>query len=146
MSGTATAGPVRPHSRIAAWFFNAYVQIAIGAVLVAAAELLLKYGASSSVRQGASRHVLGLTALISLWTWLGIVLYILSFISWLHVLRLLPLNIAYSLINVVHVLVPLGAWIFLGEMVSGRRWFGIGLILLGIVLIARPLARAEAKL
>jgi drug/metabolite transporter (DMT)-like permease len=90
--------------------------------------------------------VLGLGALRSGWTWLGIVLYVLATVSWLHVLRLLPLAIAYGLINVVHVLVPLGAWLLLHEAVSPRRWLGIALILAGLVALSRPAARAEEEL
>ena len=89
---------------------------------------------------------LGVTALASPWTWAGIACHILSFASWLHVLRFVPLNVAFSLISVVHVLVPLGAWLFLGEPISLTRWLGIGLVLAGIALVARPAARAEAEL
>ena len=87
----------------------------------------------------------GVTALGSAWTWIGIACHVLSFASWLHVLRHLPLNVAFSLISVVHVLVPLGAWIFLGEEIPSRRWIGIGLVLAGITLVARPAARAEEE-
>jgi drug/metabolite transporter (DMT)-like permease len=123
-------------------FFNPYVQIVIGAVLVTASELLLKKGATAA----AGSSWLGVDALASFWTWGGIVTYILSFASWLYVLRYLPLGLAFGLINVVHVLVPIASWAFLHEAVSGRRWAGITLVLLGIVLIAGNVARAEEKL
>ena len=48
------------------WFLNPYVQIGIGALLVTASELLLKRGATTGM-------------LTSLWTWGGIVMYVLSF-------------------------------------------------------------------
>jgi drug/metabolite transporter (DMT)-like permease len=128
-------------------FRNPYVQLAIGAVLVTASELLLKKGASSTVSDvNGVTTVLGLGALRSVWTWLGIVLYVLSFFSWLYVLRLMPLAIAFALINVVHVLVPIGARIFLNEAISTQRWAGIALIIIGIALLARPAARAEVAL
>ena len=133
----------RPGS-LAGWFLNPYVQIGVGAVLVAASELMLKKGASATAHGGNAW--LGIAALASWWTWGGIVCYIASFLSWLHVLRFVPLSIAFPLINVVHVLVPLGALVFLHEPVSLRRWGGIGLILLGIFAIVRPSATAEAKL
>jgi len=34
----------------------------------------------------------------------------------------------------------------LGEMISGRRWCGIAVVLAGLVLVAKPLARIEEKL
>ena len=141
-SGTSAVG--RQSARF--WFAHPVVQLAIAALLVAASELLLKQGAGSVAAGPGVVGLFGIHALGSRWTWGGIILYGLSFLSWLHVLRLMPLSIAFGMINVVHVLVPLGAWAILGEAISGRRWLGIGLILLGISLIARPAARAEAKL
>lgn len=137
--GATARGPLPPGG-----FLNPYVQIAVGAVLVAASELMLKKGASASVGRGGGW--LGIAALGSPWTWGGIVCYVASFLSWLHVLRFVPLSIAFPLINIVHVLVPLGALVFLHEPVSLRRWLGIALILVGILVIMRPAASAEAKL
>ena len=111
---------------------NPYFQIAVGALLITASELLLKHGAMHG-------------ALLSGWTWLGILTYILSFGSWLYVLRHLPLSIAYGLITIVQVLVPLGAWFFLGESISLHRWIGIACVLLGAVIVAQSAARIEER-
>ncbi len=99
-----------------------YFGIALGALLVTTAELLLKQGATHG-------------ALASGWTWLGIVSYVLSLGCWLYVLRYLPLSVAYALISIVQVLVPLGAWFFLGETVSMRRLVGIAFVLFGTLLV-----------
>jgi drug/metabolite transporter (DMT)-like permease len=104
---------------------SAYTAIAVGALLITASELLLKQGAMTG-------------GLASGWTWCGIVTYILSFLCWLYVLRRLPLSVAYALISVVQVLVPLGAWIFLGETISAHRWIGIGFVLCGTLLVPHP--------
>jgi multidrug transporter EmrE-like cation transporter len=127
-----------------AWALHPYAQLAVGSVLVTASELLMKKGAVTT----PAGHVgwFGVAALASGWTWAGIVTYVLSFASWIYVLRFVPLGIAYALINVVHVLIPLGAWALLGEAVSGRRWAGIGLVVAGLLLILRPVVRAEEKL
>jgi multidrug transporter EmrE-like cation transporter len=132
--------------RSLAWFLNPYVQIAIGSVLVAVSELALKRGAADAAARQLLGGWFGISALGSWWTWLGIVTYLLSFASWLHVLRLMPLGIAYGLISICHVLVPMGSWLFLGEVISGRRWAGVGLIIVGIALVAKPAAGAEEKL
>jgi len=76
-------------------------------------------------------------ALASGWTWLGIITYIGSFVCWLYVLRHLPLSVAYPLINIVQVLVPLAAWWVLGESISAQRWIGIACVLCGTVIVAR---------
>jgi drug/metabolite transporter (DMT)-like permease len=43
-------------------------------------------------------------------------------------------------------LIPIGAAIFLHEVVPIRRWGGITLVVLGLLLILKPLVRAEEKL
>ncbi len=128
------------------WFLNPYFQIGVGSVLVTASEILMKAGARQTPPSASVGGWLGIAALASGWTWLGIICYILSFVSWLHVLRYVPLGLAYALINVVHVLIPLGSWAFLHEMISPWRWFGVGLVLSGLLLIVGPVVRAEAKL
>jgi drug/metabolite transporter (DMT)-like permease len=138
-AAAAIAVAPRPKSGI---FFNPYVQIAVGALLVTVSELMLKRGATAA----AGSSWTGINALGSAWTWGGILTYILSFASWLYVLRHVPLAIAFALINAVHVLVPLGSWAWLGEHVSPSRWAGIILVLIGIIVIARDAARAEERL
>ena len=126
-------------------FLNPYVQLGIGAVLVTASELLLKKGATAVPTAGWLAAI-GVAALASWWTWAGIVTYLLSFASWLHVLRFVPLGIAFAVINVVHVLVPLGSLVFLHENVSTKRWLGIALVLTGLLLMLQQVAKAEEKL
>jgi predicted N-acyltransferase/multidrug transporter EmrE-like cation transporter len=123
-------------------FWNPYVQILIGALLVTASELMLKKGATMA----GGTSWMGIDALKSVWTWGGIVTYVLSFASWLYVLRYLPLGIAFTLINVVHVLVPLASWGLRHAAVTGRRWAGIVLVLVGIVVMAGNVAKVEEKL
>jgi multidrug transporter EmrE-like cation transporter len=125
---------------------NPYLQLMAGQVMITAAEVLLKKGAAGSVGGAAEPEVLGITALTSGTTWLGIVFYTLSFLIWLHVLRLLPLTRAYALASVVHVLVPTAAWLFLNETISLTRAAGIALALCGVVLVAAPAAKAEEEL
>ena len=124
-------------------FGNPYLQLAVSAVLIAAAELFLKHGAVLAPEGGGWSVWLPLSSLA---TWIGIALYVASFLSWLHVLRLMPLNQAFALINVVHILVPLGSAFFLGETVSAMRWLGITLVLIGTVMVAAPAAVAEEML
>lgn len=128
------------------WFFYPWVQIVIGAVLVTASELLLRIGAQSSASATGAAHWLGIAALASGWTWLGIISYVLSFLSWIHVLRFIPLSIAFPVINIVHVLIPIGSWLFLHEAISLRRWMGIALVFCGILLLVQPFAKAEERL
>jgi undecaprenyl phosphate-alpha-L-ara4N flippase subunit ArnF len=131
-------------ARPSAWFFNPYVQLAAGAALVAAADVMVKLGATD-VAAGSS-SILGFGALASSRTWIGIILYVLSFVSWLYVLRLLPLSEAFALMSITHVLVPAASWLFLGEAISVHRMIGIGCVLGGTVLMANAAAVAEERL
>jgi undecaprenyl phosphate-alpha-L-ara4N flippase subunit ArnF len=127
------------------WFFNPYVQLGFDALLVTAGELLLKKGATSGAPLPASIAWLGFGALASGWTWLGILAYLLSIACWLYVLRHIPVSVAFGLLSITQVWVPLGAWVFLGEAISTRRWIGIASVLCGTVLIARvAIAKGEA--
>jgi undecaprenyl phosphate-alpha-L-ara4N flippase subunit ArnE len=74
------------------------------------------------------------------------VFVILSFASWLYVIRHIPLTVAFPLSNVVHILVPLSSWVFLGEAIPTRRWAGIVLVLIGLAIVAKPVAKLEERL
>ncbi|MGD9690054.1 MAG: hypothetical protein AB7V47_09960 [Phycisphaerales bacterium] len=108
-------------------------------------ELLLKHGAGQSSAAGAPDWT-GVGALASWWVWGGIACYIASFVSWLHVLRFVPLVLAFNVMNLVHVSIPIGAALVLGESLPAMRIGGTALIVLGVGLLAPALARLEEKL
>jgi drug/metabolite transporter (DMT)-like permease len=126
-------------------FLNPWFQVGFSTCAVAAAELFLKRGAMETRPFSQTWNWTGLAALASPLVWLGIVLVAVSFVSWLYVLRFLPLSVAFPLSQFVHVLVPIGSWIFLGELISSRRWAGIALVVIGIFSVAKPVARIEEK-
>lgn len=124
---------------------NPWVLLIFEVLFVTASETLLKVGASH-MEHLAGWEWTGVLGLGSIWIWCAIVLVILSFLCWIYVLKYIPLSIAFPLSNVVHVLVPLSCWIFLGEYISIRRWCGIGIVILGLAVVAQPVARIEEKL
>jgi drug/metabolite transporter (DMT)-like permease len=138
--------PQQTCAPLLAWFLNPYFQIFIGAVCTTVAELLLKRGANASHAFAGWAGVIGVTPMASAWTWAGIIVYVASLVSWLYVLRFVPISIAFPLINAVHVFIPIGSLIFLHERVSLGRWVGIGIVLCGILIFIKPLTRAEEKL
>jgi multidrug transporter EmrE-like cation transporter len=127
------------------WWSNPWFVLALEAIFVTASEVLLKVGASET-KQVAGWEWTGLMPLASIWTWVAIVFLVLSFVCWIYVLRRIPLSIAFPLSNVVHVLVPLSCWIFLGEHIPATRWYGIAVVILGLALVAKPVAKIEEKL
>lgn len=143
---SATSDSSSAAERFLKFFGNPWLQIALNAIVVTASELFLKLGARATAHLNGSFAWTGITGLASRWTWLGIVFVILSLVSWLYVLRRVPLSVAFPLSNVVHVLVPVTSWIFLNELISPRRWLGIALVLIGLIIVAKPFARIEEKL
>ena len=55
------------------------------------------------------------------------------------------LNIAFNLVNIEHVFVPLASYLFLGEMISSMRAVGIAIVLLGVWVIAEAYCRIEER-
>jgi undecaprenyl phosphate-alpha-L-ara4N flippase subunit ArnF len=127
-------------------FGNPWLQLAVSVVCVFASELLLKRGATEIAAPDDAFSWTGINGLASPLVWWAIVLIIASFISWLYVLRYIPLSLAYPLSRVVDILVPLGCWFFLGELISPLRWSGIGLVIVGLALVAQPVAKMEERL
>src|SRR5213593_2018122 len=103
-------------------FGNPWLQLALSVVFVLASELLLKRGASDVADPEAALSWTGVNGLVSPLIWWAILLIIASFLSWAYVLKYIPLSIAFPLSRVVDVLVPLGCWIFLGEIITPWRW------------------------
>jgi drug/metabolite transporter (DMT)-like permease len=125
---------------------NPWLQLGVSVVCVFVSELLLKRGASEVATPDSAFSWTGMNGLSSPLVWWAILLIIASFVTWLYVLRCIPLNVAYPLSRVVDILVPLGCWIFLGERISALRWSGIALVVVGLALVAKPIARMEERL
>lgn len=127
-------------------FANPWFQLALSVVFVTIYELLLKRGAMETAHLSDRWAWTGISGLASPYVWVGILFVILSFITWLHVLRYIPLSLAFPISQVVHAFVPLGSWLVLGESITNLRWCGIALVSLGLAIVAKPVARLEERL
>jgi drug/metabolite transporter (DMT)-like permease len=127
-------------------FANPWVQLGLSIACVTIYELLLKRGATETANLSPRWSWTGLPGLASIYVWIAIVFVILSLITWLYVLRYIPLSVAFPISQAVHVLVPLGSWLVLGENIIGLRWVGIALVSLGLAVVAKPVARLEEEL
>ncbi len=128
------------------FLLHPFTQIGLCILAGTAAEVLLKKGATSTANLPSPMPWLGLTGLSSGWTWLSIVFTLLSFFSWMYAIRALPLAVAFPLTNAVQVFVPLSCWWFLGEAISPLRWCGIVLVVAGLMVVAKPYAKLDARL
>ena len=125
---------------------NPWLHLALSVICVAIYELLLKRGARDTAHVSDTWSWTGLTGLASIYVWIAIVFVIVSLITWLYVLRYIPLSIAFPISQAVHVLVPLGSWLILGENIVTLRWIGIAFVSLGLAVVAKPVARLEEEL
>ena len=113
--------------------------ILTGVLLNAGAQLLLKAGAKSVgplANLGALRNAAWALALhpgiIG-----GLFCYVVSVVVWIVALSRVDVSVAYPLLSIGYVVNALLAmWLF-GEAVSLQRWLGIGVILVGVALVAR---------
>ena len=127
-------------------FANPWLHLGVSIACVATYELLLKRGAVETAHGSEAWSWTGLTGLTSIYVWVAIVFVIISLITWLYVLRYIPLSIAFPISQAVHVLVPLGSWLILGENIVTLRWIGIAFVSLGLAVVAKPVARIEEEL
>jgi drug/metabolite transporter (DMT)-like permease len=126
-------------------FLNPWFQFVLNIIGVVIYELLLKAGASATANPNHWSWI-GITALESPLTWLGIAVIVVDLAIWLYILKFIPLSIAFPLSRTVDVLVPISCWLILREAISPLRWLGIALVIAGLVTIAKPAAQLEERL
>lgn len=84
------------------------------------------------------RDILGFMMKVapSAYLWLGLFSVILIFAIWSTILSKIELSVAVPVCSFSYITVPLVSLILLHEKISALRWFGISIILLGVVLVA----------
>ncbi len=104
-----------------------------------AGQTAIKLGVSQPEAAADSAGILAVIQLIlgSPWVLLGLTLYAVGAVAWIAVLARLDLSLAYPLLALNFVLITLSSKIILGEVVPTMRWFGMFVICVGIVIVAR---------
>jgi drug/metabolite transporter (DMT)-like permease len=120
---------------------STFAFIITGVLLNAAAQLLLKAGTNAL---GGAIHVTagnwfatGIKVFSQLPILAGLACYGLSVIVWIIGLSRTDVTIAYPMLSLGYVVSAAGAWMFLGEVVSVQRLMAIGVIMVGVALLAR---------
>jgi undecaprenyl phosphate-alpha-L-ara4N flippase subunit ArnE len=104
------------------------------AVLLAVGQMLFKL-ASSRLITGQGPIAL-LSSLVSLPLLGGLLLYGVTTLLWVYLLRELPLSRAYPFMALAFALVPILSWFFFREGLDLRYGVGLTLMLLGLYLVA----------
>ena len=103
--------------------------ILVGVFLNAAAQLLLKAGTNAmplGLRLAIEPHILA-----------GLACYVVSVVVWIVALSRVPVSIAYPMLSIGYVVNAVAAWYLFGEAVTPMRMAGIGIIVLGVFIVAR---------
>lgn len=100
-----------------------------GVLLNATAQLLLKAGTGAvplGVELAVEPHILG-----------GLACYAVSVVVWIVALSRVPVSVAYPMLSMGYVVTAVAAWQLLGEALPPLRLGGIGVIIAGVVMVAR---------
>lgn len=114
--------------------------ILLGVLLNAAAQLLLKAGTNAVGRFDFSLDNLipvGMKLAFEPHIAGGITCYVVSLVVWIMALSRVEVSIAYPMLSIGYVANALAAWYFFGEAVSVMRLAGIGVIIIGVYIVAR---------
>ncbi len=115
--------------------------ILAGVCLNSAAQLLLKAGAKAighvSLGSAASTWAATWAAATQPWIMVGLACYFVSAGLWIVALTRVDVTVAYPMLSMGYVIAALLAWQLFGEQLTLTRVLGIGIILVGVVVLAR---------
>jgi len=114
--------------------------VLFGVLLNAAAQLLLKAGTNSvghfdfnlenvmpiGWKLATQPSILG-----------GMVCYAVSLIVWIMALSRVQVSVAYPMLSIGYVVNAIAAYLLFGEAVGMQRLLGIGIIVIGVYVVAR---------
>jgi multidrug transporter EmrE-like cation transporter len=112
----------------------------LGVLLNAMAQLLLKAGTNAvghfdfsagnlvpvGMKLALEPHIMG-----------GVACYVVSLAVWIMGLSRVEVSVAYPMLSVGYVVNAVAAWYLFGEAVSITRLTGIGIIIIGVYIVAR---------
>lgn len=67
--------------------------------------------------------------------WVGIFLWAAELVAWISVLEHTPLSVAFPLMSLIYVAVPVAGKYLLGEKLPPRHWLATALITIGVALV-----------
>lgn len=114
--------------------------ILTGILLNATAQLLLKKGTNAvgAIHLTAENWFsIGVQLATQLPIIGGLTCYVVSVLVWIIGLSRVDVTIAYPLLSIGYIVNAVGAWYFLGEVMSLQRMLAIGVIIIGVALLVK---------
>ncbi|HEY4072572.1 MAG TPA: EamA family transporter [Herbaspirillum sp.] len=112
----------------------------LGICLNAVAQLLLKAGTNAigAIHLTAENWFpTGIKLATQLPILGGLGCYVISVLVWIIGLSRVDVTIAYPLLSLGYIINAIGAWYFLGEVMSAQRILAIAVIIVGVALLTR---------
>jgi undecaprenyl phosphate-alpha-L-ara4N flippase subunit ArnE len=101
-------------------------------LLVSAGQILFKL---TGARAGGADFASLLAVVLDPYLLFAFTIYGIGTIMWVYVLKSVPLTVAYPFMALTFCVVPLLAWLLLGETLSLRYGVGTSLIVAGLLII-----------
>jgi multidrug transporter EmrE-like cation transporter len=122
---------------------TSFALILTGVLLNAAAQLLLKAGVT---RVGEFQFSLdnavpiGIKLAMQLPIIGGLACYGISVVVWIMALSRVPVSVAYPMLSIGYIVNAFAAYWLFGESLNAQKLIGIGVIVVGVYLVARSAA------
>ncbi len=114
--------------------------VLLGVLLNAAAQLLLKAGTSAIGQfqfSAANLVPIGWKVATQPFILGGLACYVVSVVVWIMALSRVEVSVAYPMLSIGYIINAAAAYFLFGEAVGPQRMVGIGVIVVGVYLVAR---------
>ena len=118
----------------------AFALVLTGVLLNAVAQLALKASVSDTGIINLDMHSLLSSAgslATNLWLWLGLICYAISVVVWILALSRVDVSIAYPMLSIGYIVNAIAAWHLFDEPMNLGKVVGIGIIIVGVYILAR---------
>ena len=118
----------------------AFALVMTGVLLNAIAQLALKASVSDTgiIDLDIQSLLSSAGSLASnLWLWLGLICYAISVVVWILALSRVDVSIAYPMLSIGYIVNAFAAWHLFNEPMNIEKIIGIGIIILGVYILAR---------
>lgn len=115
-----------------------FILVLVSVTLSAIAQTAFKIGVTRvEITEAMGLMAKAMAFVFSPLVLLGLALYAVGTVLWLFALRQMDLSLAYPFVAISFVMVVLSGMLFLGEPAQASRFIGVGLIVLGLLVLAR---------
>lgn len=114
-----------------------WLWMSIGAVVLGSAgHLLIKRGLMLGARSGSGELLARVESyVVQPWVIAGLAVYACGTALWIYAVSQRHISFLYPLTAITYVLVAVGGKVFFAEFISGGRWLGIGIVVIGVAML-----------